>query len=719
MTAVAVRQLVYSNVEAEHSPSNRRGFQVWLASPGLRDRQREIARRLEDYDWPTADASLNRITERLTFFHTSAGDAVLARTVPLTERDALNRAGRFHAHALVLSPEEFAKVGCNPFSLFDTFRFQDDPTPVIESGSWRRDDPFGAEPLAVGPPARPDDDLARSAARMLAVLVRWLDGPEDPRPVALPVRPERVAGLLRALFRLLPPELRRRATFDTLSTGQSLGTLPYRFAGGYDLPTVRDWPYRRAYRLDLESGEFAPPLPATADATLDTLSAAWAADRDLSDVERDGSYRLAVAVREQSSVRIPPALSDRAVELVRSSPDWKSAGERLLHDRLAADLPGPAVRKLVEPAAVEWVGPVGPAALERLRSPVPVATLTGWLRDVADRRPLTTEQAAELEAWTAGRLADPPDAETRHRLGELLLIARRWGEDAPARVRDLLAEPEWSAFAAGWFPGWFSTSSPTARALTDPARAAALIDELFTPTPEDARAVDDAELLLAVSVTAIPLAWVKPLRFVVALHRGDQNRMEDLLEQTTDRATFLGWVYHHVVRYGWRAEYVLGTADGGQHPGVVLRPASGERARGVALLAAVTEEAWCRRQLFDWQVHVPPPGLAEVTAEDRPVAAALRAYQAERWDRFRDLLGSLTPAQFGWVANATLADKVLIHRHSVPVEGGVWIGLVPVSNGVHGPLFAGAYGAVIAAIKTNPARAALLTHATAYALNRR
>src|SRR5690606_6791926 len=129
-------------------------------------------------------------------------------------------------------------------------------------------------------PELPDDCSARFAVSLLPVLVRWLDGPEDARPVALPVQPERVAGFLRALFRLLPMTLRARATFDTLSTGQPLQTLPYRSAGGYDLPTVRDWSYRRAYRLDLEAGEFSPSLPATPDATLDALAASWIAEPD-------------------------------------------------------------------------------------------------------------------------------------------------------------------------------------------------------------------------------------------------------------------------------------------------------------------------------------------------------------------------------------------------------------------------------------------------------
>jgi hypothetical protein len=38
---------------------------------------------------------------------------------------------------------------------------------------------------------------------------------------------------------------------------------------------------------------------------------------------------------------------------------------------------------------------------------------------------------------------------------------------------------------------------------------------------------------------------------------------------------------------------------------------------------------------------------------------------------------------------------------------------------VNGELFAATYGAVIAAIKADAARSALLTHATTYALNRR
>ena len=715
-TAVRAAQLVYSNVEAEHSPTNRRGFQVWLCSPGLREHHREIARRLEDFDWPTPDAAVNRVTERFTFFRTAAGDYVIARTVPLTERDALNRAGRFHAHAVVLSPDTFAAIGNDPFRVLDCFPFQSGPGPVIETGAWRHEDPFGPAPIAVGPPKDVEPALAEVAAKLLPLLTRWLDG-DDPRPVALPARPERVAAFLRAVFRFLPPALRARATFDTLSTGQSLAALPVRIAGGYDAPTVRDWSYRRAYRLDPESGEFSSaPAPAPNPA-LDHLAAAWIEDPTLTDRDRDGSYLLAKALLD-SAAAIPADPTDRAMALARSVPGAEAGALRLVRDRLAADLPFPAVRALIEPAVREWAGPFGRAALGKLRAGVPPLLLAALARERCDREPLAPPQAAELEAWATDHLAKDPSPAAQQAFGELFLIARRWGRGGARGVRAVLADPQWAGFADGWFPRWFTASSPLAAAVADLAQAGPAVDALFSPAA-DPQQVDDADILLAAAPGAVAPPWARPLAFVVALHRADQAKMESLLDGTADRAVFLPWVYHHVVRYGWRSEFCLGNADGGLHAGVVLRPASGDPAKGLALLEATTEDAWVRKQLFDWQVHAPPPGLDAVSADDKPVAGAWRVYESGDWDGLQIRLATLTPAQFGWVANAMLADKVLVHKHAFPTADGVWLGLVPVSNGVNSELFAGAYGAVVGCIKADPQRAAMLTHAALYALNRR
>src|SRR5712691_4750792 len=121
---VALRsaQLIYTNVEADESPTGRRGFQVWLAAPSLPEPlRRDIAKRLGDFKVPAGSSPGEAARRHVYFSCADAGQRyfVLAQTVPLAEKDMFGRGGRFYAHAFVLAEEEFACVGCNPFALLD------------------------------------------------------------------------------------------------------------------------------------------------------------------------------------------------------------------------------------------------------------------------------------------------------------------------------------------------------------------------------------------------------------------------------------------------------------------------------------------------------------------------------------------------------------------------------------------------------------------------
>src|SRR4051794_30611339 len=117
MTAatVAAAQLVYANLEAHESPSGFRGFQVWLASPGLDEALRdEVARQLADFSTPQdldPGSKRARTLQRHAFYRVDAAGGpawVVARTVPTDDRDMYGRTGLFLAHAFVLSDEEFS-----------------------------------------------------------------------------------------------------------------------------------------------------------------------------------------------------------------------------------------------------------------------------------------------------------------------------------------------------------------------------------------------------------------------------------------------------------------------------------------------------------------------------------------------------------------------------------------------------------------------------------
>jgi hypothetical protein len=699
MTAVRAAQLVYSNVEAEHSPSNRRGFQVWLCSSRLKEHQREIARRLEDFEWPADDAAADRPTRRLTFFRIGTGDFVVARTVPIAERDALNRAGRFHAHAVVLPPGEFARVGNNPFAVFDHFRFQNGPREVIEAGRVGNGLLPDEAEIPVGSPRDCDAEAAR---RILPLVVRWLDGADDPRPVAVPVPPDRLADLLRALFQMLPPALRAKASFDTLSTGQALGTLHYRFVGAYDAATLRDWPYRRSYRLDVEAGEFLAPPAATEHAGLDHLAAAWVAQPGLTDAEREASYRLLKSLGEASADAVPPQVPERAVELIRGAPHIEPGTARLVQSRLTTDLPYPQLRQLVERAATEWVGDFGRESLEKLAQPLRPLQLAGWILERAEAEPLAAAVAAEQERWAAEQLAQTTDAAARLTVGKLYLAGVRWQPGAAARLAALREQPGWAALIDGWLRDWFARFGPLAPWLASEATAWQLAEGVFLASPRfPATAADELELHLFLNPPGdLPADAMRGLHFAAAFRRLDEPRMIELLAGA-EAHRFADWAAHLACRAGLSFSAEFRNFDGVPCPGVTV-------AGSVPLVRACTAHPLMRLRLA-------ARGAAEVLTAAAGVirdgsdslVGVQREYDVSNWRRLHEELGKVSTSAFRAFAANNLQRKFRFPAVTAePTEIGAWLGVRP-EPPVPDPDVAKLWREVAGAART-PARVAAL-----------
>ena len=122
MTAqLPVRQLIYTNVEVEDSPTHQRGFQIWQWSENLTSEQRrQIAKKLEDFRLPPGiSGGEGRGLVRHVFCRLAEGMNLIGRTVPLEERDKFGRGGRFFAHAVLLTDEQFDSIGLNPFRIID------------------------------------------------------------------------------------------------------------------------------------------------------------------------------------------------------------------------------------------------------------------------------------------------------------------------------------------------------------------------------------------------------------------------------------------------------------------------------------------------------------------------------------------------------------------------------------------------------------------------
>lgn len=109
-------QLLYSRVEADYSPKGRSGYQVVFHSPALSAQEvSTIERRVQCFQ--------GEGEVRTQFFILETRRAVLIRCVTITPDATINdkdmRRGVFIAHALIFEPQDFARIGNDPFWLLD------------------------------------------------------------------------------------------------------------------------------------------------------------------------------------------------------------------------------------------------------------------------------------------------------------------------------------------------------------------------------------------------------------------------------------------------------------------------------------------------------------------------------------------------------------------------------------------------------------------------
>ena len=682
-----------------------------MCSPRLKDVQREIARRIEDYTWPAAEATQGILTERLTYFRIPTGEFVLTRTLPLEKRDALKRAGRFHAHALILDPEEFRRLGCDPFAVFDHFAFQSSPDAAIESGEWRSGEfPDGGELTLAAEPyadATPMVDVPNNTNDTLPLLIRWLAGPDDPRPMAIPAHPTLMAGWLRNLFRRLPTELREVASFDTLSSGQALGTIAYRFVGGFDLQTVRDWPYRRAYRLDLASGKAAPNLPEPPDLPgLDHVAKLWTGDPPWPPADIDASYRLHRAMADPAA-GVPDfdGMADGVVRAALESPGAKAAWDRWVNDRVHRDVPQPALRDVVAPHAKAWYGEPSVEKLDRLARPLPSDEVDKVLLEFATAQPLTPTLANELCAVTQSRKDAGGGYNTTIAKLRLMALAGAGKLDSLEKLFAQIQskKPEISAW---FFDLVYSRSQVMQRSGGDPVEFAAQV--LANLLADDELA--DFDLWAALYRVSAELPTTdKHLALAQAFRRENEEQIQAALGE----AGVLEWATSVLVsRAGADFEF------GWDPP-----PTEGPCVRMVVRCAEST--LGCYDALFESMAAIPTAGLLvrhhaqavarDDTGEDEPtpngLKSAFKYYDRRRWDKLRPELEAVTnPADFRAFLVDKLHDKSKIAGGPPParwertVDGrpALWVGWSVQSNGQNPELFNELYKVVAKVIRSEP-----------------
>lgn len=466
--SVTAAQLVFTNVEADRSPVRRRGDQVWLKTPGAFDNAREvqeIAARLSDFKMPqppSRDPQAHAGWERVQFFATAAGRFVLARSVALTSGDKYNRGGRFHAHALVLEKQEFRRTGSDPFALLDgcTGRWHATPDDSLARGGDWQAGAISAVEIRPGPGTTTAEPLPPPARESgLLPLVRLLLAD---RVVAVPAPPARVLALARQLFAWLPPKLRERASFDTLSTGLDLGKTPYWLVGAGSPELLRLWRFRsyemwkpeagrfdRDPKLDGDPGLFEQWLAARARESdkpprLDRLRNAWVLSQALDAAQLDG---LDLNVLDE----------DLFGELSVTAAYPKCLA-KLVETQIQESLPE-ALTVAVRPSIEQAVSVHGLVGLRNLQTELTPAKLAATLAKQFAARGAPAPPPDELNSLgqfldsNSTTLAGNPDAL------KLRLICRRWRGEWEQLCDELHASALGDEVFR-WFVGWALLSLP-------------------------------------------------------------------------------------------------------------------------------------------------------------------------------------------------------------------------------------------------------------------
>ena len=326
-----VRQLIYTNVKPELSPTGQGGFQVWRYSKSLEPEHRKaVAKRLGDFKLPPELAGLRppkpapgappeslensplKAAVRHQAYPVAGVGYVVARAVPIAERDEFGRGGRFFAHALILTDEQFAAIDYDPFRVFganpfpkagDGFEFWEDVSKGLADLSGGRP-PACLPDAVVTPVGLPDAIRLELSDKARIDLLCHLTG-KDSKPVVWPAKPADVFQVARSVVRALHRVARQNFSFDTMTNGAALDKEPYPLVGGFSADAVRMWSSRKYHAYEPAAKNFRPPLPKVHHLPGTLLGAdGWDA---LSDADKDAAYKTADAVAGKNTAALADA----------------------------------------------------------------------------------------------------------------------------------------------------------------------------------------------------------------------------------------------------------------------------------------------------------------------------------------------------------------------------------------------------------------------------
>lgn len=465
MDTILAGQLIYTNVEAAQSPRGRAGFQALFATDDrVREEDKvEAAHRFFYRPRPGDEEPRKRL-----FYQAADGRVVIAQIVPLPEPDAANRMGRLFAHALVLTPQDFARLNNNPLRILRSFPFMTTLDEAFSAG----DAAGGLAPATLLAPQTiemPPQVLARwdliepkQRRDLLLLAHQRATGALEENGLGLCGPTEAALELIEGLLLQMPALLRARCGFDTVFTGGDLHRTPY-WAVGLPDASGRN---SRLWMFDLERGEFVRSVDALPRTTHERWLEGRAAE-PLTSLAQRAAQVYGMARRFDGE-----APAEAAGQGAPGADPFKPEDEAAFHElrgyggvsldralRSRLDIQAGPLANALAPQALEWALSKGSAALLISERGFPEPQLAAWVREMCDHRQSgwSREEAAEVARF-AGSVGD------RALLLKGLCFAQDWewlevelGESREADFQEfarwalggLSFEVEWTAHAEG------------------------------------------------------------------------------------------------------------------------------------------------------------------------------------------------------------------------------------------------------------------------------
>jgi len=221
MDRIRAAQHFFAHVDKEVSPTGISGYQTLCYSRSL----------LSEEDVLDLEGRLTYHKAgciKKLFFPLSDSWYVVSRIVNIEETDTLGRGGRYFAHSVLVTVDDFRRMGANPFDLFDSVKFIESIDDAMSGNDFASGE---AIPVEIRPRSSICENnkagtLNLNVWRNVAQIAIHADDMAEARSVAVFLgNSTQMEKLLRRVFIFLPTALVEKCSFDTCFEGCSFASL--------------------------------------------------------------------------------------------------------------------------------------------------------------------------------------------------------------------------------------------------------------------------------------------------------------------------------------------------------------------------------------------------------------------------------------------------------------------------------------------------------------